>query len=106
MNFRIAILGYGITLDIHFNDKGWNPIKMSVQFRQNWPHFCLTCAKVYSGVQTLKCATVHLFIRVPICSKENDVLPQEQSEQGVKMPHVVIITGEVAAILILHLIKE
>lgn len=81
-------------------------MQRSVQFRQNCPHFCLTCAKVYSGIQTLKCATVHLFIRVPICSKENDVLPQEYTEQSVKMPHVVIITSEVAAIFILNLIKE
>ncbi len=66
----------------------------------------LTRAKVYSGVQALKCATDHLFIRIPICSKENDVFPQEQTEQSAKMPHVVVITGEVAAIFILHLIRE
>lgn len=66
----------------------------------------LTCAKVYSGVQALKCATDHLFIRIPICRKENDVFPQEQTEQSPKMPHVVVITGEVAAIFILHLIRE
>lgn len=66
----------------------------------------LTRAKVYSGVQALKCATDHLFIRIPICSKENDVFPQEQTEQNAKMPHVVVITGEVAAIFILHLRRE
>ena len=66
----------------------------------------LTCSKIHCGIEALQGPTSQeVFIR-PIGGEEKDVTTQMVTEAVCQATQVVIITGEVGAVLILNLWKR
>lgn len=67
-----------------------------------------TWAEVHGGVETLYCATLQITRACSISGEEHHFVPEVGPEQLGKVTQVVVVTGEVAAIFILHLtgVKE
>ena len=62
-----------------------------------------TWAKVHSGVDALQSSTLEVPGPGPVCGEQHHVVPQVGAEQTGQVTQVVVVTGKVAAVLILHL---
>lgn len=62
-----------------------------------------TWAEVHSGVEAPHCATPQIAQACSVSGEEHHFVPEVRPEQLGKVAHVVIVTGKVAAIFILHL---
>lgn len=62
-----------------------------------------TWTKVYSGIEALYGATLEVAQPSSICGEQHHLVSQVEAEQLGQVTHVVVVTGKVAAILVLHL---
>ena len=65
----------------------------------------VTCSKVNSGEKCGKRSTLKHLATVAISCEQNDIFTKVFLKCGLQMSHVVVITCEVASILILYLKK-
>lgn len=65
-----------------------------------------TWAEVHSGVETPYCATLQIAQACSVSGEEHHFVPEMRPEQLGKVAQVVVVTGEIAAIFILHLRKD
>lgn len=62
-----------------------------------------TCAEVHRGIQAVQRATCHLPVCVSISGEQQRFSSEVEAKQSPQVTHVVVVTGEVAPIFVLHL---